>query len=506
MSFPQQLITELSDNLNPVIIDFIDKNEFGFSTSEFNTKYVVCDCLEQFFSSEPDAIRKKMISKRKEIKRKKNAWIDKLDSESEKYEFDHPKNPFYSIYIVYNNMPARELKQLHWDCSFSEVIQLKKDEIEKWRNDNDAFLIQFPYLRIYSNLKIKAALYLDVFTDLYRYINDVYKLDITDYQKLYPDTFVRHPLFSEIKEDLEFEPSDENSELLVNKLMLTKDSVFNTIIAIDNMPSKQQMKTLGPKDLEMIQYGMFNNIKDAFYSTRTVTTKLRVFAQILCPVKGKYNKQYVTKAGDVVLSYQKFRYAVRDLKRNIAGDAFTLFDRITILNPDDFEATDDNPYSPDADVIIHFGDRLYNDILQAQIVGITQASYEKVNSELAHQLAPMLQMQRTILTKDFISSHGTQNYTDEAMSKSYDYAYFTGSVRLPTRRKRENIQRLKCALQEYVDANLFVKHFTLKDNVYYICFYPLSEDELADIQIHKASSYDPKQITMIDILESQSGE
>ena len=493
MHFPQQLVTEISEHLSPIVSDFIERNEFSFR--ELNEKTIVREAMEQYISvTAKDVINKNMRNERKSRKRKKEGWTERIHKDCSAFSYDDPQNPFFSEYIAYNSLSPADKRKLGWANSFDFVIDDKLKQLDEWCNNSETYLIEFPALSTLKQNKIYNALISDVYIDIYNYLKENYNLNINSFQKIYTDTIIENPLFGEKKETLNLQATDEEGTL-VERLFLTKDSVFNTIVKIDEVGEGLPMKSLGPKDLDMIQYGIFNNITDSFYSNRTVITKLREFAQILCP--SKYNRVYTKKAGDLLISYQKFSYSVRDLENDIAGDAFNLFDRVTIKNPADFIPSEENPYSPDADVIIHFGDRLYQDIIQAQVIGITQSSYDKVDSELAHLLAPILQMQRTILTKEMPPE--CKN-VDAHMTKNFEYVFFSSSVRTLTRRKKDNVLRLCQALNEYVEAQLFVKSFTYKNNVFVITFYPLTTDELADVRINKKDRIETKQLTMKDII------
>ena len=89
---------------------------------------------------------------------------------------------------------------------------------------------------------------------------------------------------------------------------------------------------------------------------------------------------------------------------------------------------------------------------------------------------------------------------DAHMTKNFEYVFFSSSVRTLTRRKKDNVLRLCQALNEYVEAQLFVKSFTYKNNVFVITFYPLTTDELADVRINKKDRIETKQLTMKDII------
>lgn len=492
--FPQQLVSEIAEHLSPTVLQFISDNRYGDFMDDFSPKGIVNLTMDHYLakSFSRDNLIQNRINASKRRRENKAVWSKKVHKMVSDLDIDNTQHPFFFVWVNFNHNSQKDLDKLGWSGkSIDDIIAEKLKEVDDWASDSDSYLISFPALSIFSKTgkKIISALKIDTFMDIYSYLKETYQLNINSFQKIYTDTLVENPLFGETKEDLNLEEIPGTDGTLVEQLILSQDSVFNTIVSKDQVGnSPYAMQSLGPVDLNLIQYGIFNNISNSFYSDRTVIAKLREFANILYPVK--YNKVYVKKAAELLLSYQDFSYRIQDLKNNIAGEAFDLFDHITIKNPANEHVTAEDPYSPDAEVIIHFGDRLYQDIIQQQIIGITQSSYSKVDSELAHLLAPVLQMQRTILTKEIPNAELEENLQllpniDQYMTKTFDYLFFCASVRNLSRRKKENVQRLTHALNEYVNVNLFIKSFYYKNNAFTITFYPLSSDELADIKINK---------------------
>lgn len=489
INFPKQLISELADNLSINVKQFIDRDK----SAEF-PKQAVEDTLYHYLyeSAQPDIIRQIMRNERKQRKRKKASWYNRVLKDFQEKDITTAKNPLFPTYLAYNSLSMEEKVALGWNMPIDAVLDKKLNEIAQWSNDDETYLIDFPCLGILTDKKVYDALLSDTFRDIYNYLLDKYSLNINSFQKIYTDTLIENPIFGEKKDKLNLEQIPEDNNTLVDKLMLTKDSFFYTMVKKDAAIKK----SLGKQDLELIQRGIFNYITDSFYTERTVINKLRVFSQIMC---SKPNKSYNKRAAETLLSYPDISYKAVNLKDNNTTKAYVLFDEIEIKNPTDFVPTPEEPYSADADVIVHFGNRLYQEIVQAQIIGITQDSYNRVNSELAHMLAPILQMQRTILTKELPQEKPQNYHLDSSMTKSYEYAFFASGVRL-TGSKRNNIQKIKSALDEFVDAGIYIKQMRMSNNIFTITYYPLSEDELADIQIN-TDTKSPKQLSMMDIIE-----
>jgi len=72
----------------------------------------------------------------------------------------------------------------------------------------------------------------------------------------------------------------------------------------------------------------------------------------------------------------------------------------------------------------------------------------------------------------------------------YSYTYFQKIVRFKLKNKKKNLQLIQESLQEFVDNNIVIDSFELKNGVFIINFLPLSEAEIQDLNFDKTKMID----------------
>ena len=78
----------------------------------------------------------------------------------------------------------------------------------------------------------------------------------------------------------------------------------------------------------------------------------------------------------------------------------------------------------------------------------------------------------------------------ETFIGEYNYTYFQKIVRFKLKNKKKNLQLIKESLQEFVDNNIVIDSFELKNNVFIIKFLPLSAAEIQDLNFDKTKVID----------------
>ena len=72
----------------------------------------------------------------------------------------------------------------------------------------------------------------------------------------------------------------------------------------------------------------------------------------------------------------------------------------------------------------------------------------------------------------------------------YRYSYWKKIVRFKIKNKKKNLQLIQESLQEFVDNNIVIDSFELKNGVFIINFLPLSEAEIQDLNFDKTKMID----------------
>lgn len=485
-----QLVADISANLSKELIDFITnykenhKYDSNFDETKYNLNTLVYDVLQDALDKNSETstnpLAKAFKEQNKNRKSMKERWYNQVTAKCESYAYSDPKHPFYVTITNFQTCDTIQ-KQLYFNSkSLDEVIADKIIATKEWYENKDSWLVNFPGFMSLTQTKIFSSIKSDVFIDSYHYIQEHYNGNINNYIQLVPNAMFSLPMFGEKKEKLDLEPL-KNGDSFVENLLLPDNSVFQTIVSNTSggtLIVSSDQRSLDEIDMEFFQKGIFQNIDQTFYKTRTIITQLSVFARILNP---RPNKAYYKRAAERLYSYPGKSFRLIDKNKNIILDAYTLVDRIIITNPEDFVPDDDYPYAADAKVIIYLGNKPADEITNEQITLITQNSFNMLNSQLAKLLCPVLQQERTILTLEKAKTE----ITDSAMTVLYTYNFFAMRVRdLSVKNNRKNRDSLYSALKEFLDAKLFIKAFSAHGDGFKITFFPLSDEELADVHFH----------------------
>ena len=73
----------------------------------------------------------------------------------------------------------------------------------------------------------------------------------------------------------------------------------------------------------------------------------------------------------------------------------------------------------------------------------------------------------------------------ETKMNEYSYTYFQKIVRFKLKNKKKNMQLIQESLQEFVENQIAIKHFELRNGIFIIQFLPLSDAEIEDLNFHR---------------------
>lgn len=486
-----QMVAEITAGLDHTITEFINnmisssEGDPLFNKDLYDPKHLVYtalkNALDKSVETQTNPLSNALRAEKKYRKYKKERWYASVLKNVAELDYSNPKHPFCKSILIYQNSSIQQKEILFPGKSLSDIISDLLEEARLWSCDTSSYLISFPGIQSFSRDKIYENIISDILIDSYRFITEHYDGNIRNYKQILPDSMLSYPFFGEKKEPLDLKKSND---LLVEKLLLADNSIFQTVInpgsggADGTINGPNVQSSFDQTDLAFFQYGMFANIDAEFYGSKSVTVPLLNFAKLM---NKRPNKQYLNRAVERLSNYPHKTYSYIDKERNIVLDSFNLIDRVQIINPDEFVPTDDSPYASDAKVIIVFGDKLYEEIINEQLTLITKASLDMVSSGLSKLLCPVLQRERTLLTLSLDKSKDI----DPQMTRIYQYSFFARSVRtLGVRKSAKNIERLTNALKEFKDASLFIKGIALRGDTFRITFYPLTDDERADIDFH----------------------
>ena len=122
--------------------------------------------------------------------------------------------------------------------------------------------------------------------------------------------------------------------------------------------------------------------------------------------------------------------------------------------------------------LMQFGEVLSNAIIKKKLISITSASYDVLDNNLSRIICYAMKCE--------------QIANQETLMSEYSYTYFQKIVRFKLKNKKKNLQ----LIQEFVDNNIVIDSFELKNGVFIINFLPLSEAEIQDLNFDKTKMID----------------
>ena len=356
-----QMVAEIAAGLDPIITDFVTNYvtnhaaESKFDPARYEYKQLVHTALSNALSKANDAqsnpLSKAFKSENKYRKGKKERWYASAVKNVSDNDFTSSKHIFSSTIMIYQNSSVKQKEILFGGKSLTDVVNDLLAETQAWSTDAASWLISFPGIQSFSVEKIYDSIISDVFINAFHFIKDHYNGDIRNFKQILPDTMVSFPFFGVKREPLDLKPANN---MLVEKLLLADNSIFQTAVTLSNgntgmIDEPRVQASLDQLDLAFFQYGMFANIDDEFYNSKSVTVPLLNFAKI---INERPNKQYLNRAVERLRNYPHKVYSYIDKEHNIVMDEYNLIDRVQIINPSDYVPTDDYPYASDAKVII----------------------------------------------------------------------------------------------------------------------------------------------------------
>ena len=197
-----------------------------------------------------------------------------------------------------------------------------------------------------------------------------------------------------------------------------------------------------------------------FYKEKSVVVDLNTLGNEV--VDYHVGKNVIKKISNSCRKLVEYNFSYEEAGSKIY---FNLFDNIVIK--EDVE----RPYA-----IAQFGEILSNAIIKKKLISITSASYDVLDNNLSRIICYAMKREQIANQETFIGE--------------YNYTYFQKIVRFKLKNKKKNLQLIKESLQEFVDNNIVIDSFELKNNVFIIKFLPLSAAEIQDLNFDKTKVID----------------
>ena len=339
---------------------------------------------------------------------------------------DDPKHPVASIINMARSLPIDQYVNIFGDKELDEIIEEYKERATVWKNDANSLLISFPGIASFTNNSIYNSLKNDLMINAWKYIETDLAGNIDSYLRMFPEELLEKPLFSPSSFTLMMETASNNllKEIITddNGEELLEVTVNNGKLTPPKSMDSNDLNTLGK---EVVDYHVGKNVLNKISNS--------------CRKLVEYNFSYEEEGSKMY---------------------FNLFDNITIK--EDAE----RPYA-----IAQFGEILSNAIIQKKLISITSASYDILTNNLSRIICYAMKRE--------------QIANQERKMNEYSYTYFQKIVRFKLKNKKKNMQLIQESLQEFVENQIAIKHFELRNGIFIIQFLPLSDAEIEDLNFDR---------------------
>lgn len=460
-TYPKQLVADLSEQLNPKIIAFFEQTLNKYAYPVQTVSDLVEYTLEDGFGGKTskEDLRSVYDASIRSRRKKKARWTESLKQDTEMLLPTDKAYPFAALVAQQNVLTPAQWKQLYGDVTRDELIKQEIEKTEKWQKDSKSYFIDFPCLNMITPNNIFKSMVSDTLIDLYNIIDAEYGGSLDNYFYSFPKELLGIPLFSVAKSSLSLV---EGTDGYTEKYVFDEQDESFLETNLPQVALGRQLRTMDKMDLLYLVTSLQSLEKD-FYTTRTSKIKRTQLAKLLNPRPGKKHYEAVDER---CLKLSKYNYTV---KKGSRGFSFNLLDNVDTTDPEYITFT--------------YGQVLYNNIIQNELTNVKSKNIQLLEQDLSVILFQSLFNERIILSAQFTDLAGE----DADLVKDYPYKFFYSNARFPTRSRKKNLPMIEQCLQEFVDKHIVIKSFSKlkEDDGFRIHFYPLSEEEQADLSYNR---------------------
>ena len=456
--YSKQLVQEIADQLDPVLVKFFLKTSSKYNFRANTIVELVNDSMESILGGrqskdELTALARKVRNNRLKMRRD---WYNKLVKEVAETDMDSPDYPFHQIVVAHNALDEEQWEGLYGEARLEDVIASKMEEAHKWANSSESYLTAFGLILSKKSFSVYKALLSDVFIDLYNYLMDNYAGSIKNYFQSVPKEMAKLPIFGLNTGKMKLEDRDEEGNYIQDYDFGEKKSLRIVYLNADT-----PVLAMGPMDLRIITE-CIKHVEADFYRTRTIRVKRSALVKTLYP-NIRASSDCYRRMEERCLNLSYYNCKVYDREKEVGR--INLMDTVDVHDPEI--------------ITFIFGSMLYNNVINNELTNIKTRTLKLLKDPMSELLCQMLCEERIML-----SSMGSLK--DIGPVGTYNYSFFRSVVRLSVREKRNNIARIKKSLQEYVDNKIIVESFVMRGTeTFEIHFYPLTDEEWADIEYNK---------------------
>lgn len=458
--YSKQLILEIADQLDPVLIKFFERTKEKYNYPAQTVVELVNESMDSILKGkqskdELTTVFKRVYNNRLKLRK---AWYEKLVEDVNKIELHDPKYPLHHIVTAYEALEDEQWEALYGSGSLEEVIDSQVEAAKKWSRSGESYLTAFNMIQSKTPKKIYNALLSDVYIDLYDFLGEKYSGSIKNYFLSVPKEIAKLPIFGLDTGKLNLQEQDSEGNFVQDYEIGDKKSLRVTV-----MKAGLPVLAVGGRDKRIITE-CIKNLEPDFYRTRKIRVKRSDLVKIFSPDVRPSSETY-DRMEKRCLNLTRYSYELYDKKLDKDVTSINLMDRVDVGDPEVITFT--------------FGSFLYQGIINNELTDIKTATLQLLKDPMSELLCQMLCEERIVLA----TMGGAKN---AGLVGVYSYTFFRSVVRLPARQKQNNLVRIKKSLQEYVENKVIVESFVMRGTeTFEVHFYPLTEEEWADLEYNK---------------------
>lgn len=454
--YAKQLIAEISEHLDSEIVDFFDETKETYQYIVDSVPDLVEYTLEETAEGKTtkEDLRKVYDSMMRNRRRKKARWMEKLENDVKTIPKTDLRFPFSRLVGQKSFLTKAQWKSFYGDKTLDDLINEQMLVAKEWLAQPNSYFVSFPGIHSHSVSRIFESLVSDTLLCMYQYISEQYDGSIENYFLPFPKNLIGFPLFAPKRVKLTTTLNDDNT---VVENYDYGEGVLETSTRLQTV--NDQLSSMDQNDLKIL-YTSLQNLDVDFYTTRQARVKKRTLVKQL---HGRPSKKHYDMMEEHCHKLSKYNFSVTSNGKKKVS--FNLIDSVDTSDPDE--------------VVFTYGTLLYNSIIANEITNIKSANLQLLELNLSAILYQSLFRERIILsTKD------TSEMAE--LAADYPYAFFSSNVRFPNQSKKKNMDLIEESLKEFMEKGIVVKSFERKASTQFrICFYPLSEDERADLKFNR---------------------
>lgn len=481
----------MEDDSSRLIFELIEKEGIQ------DGKAFIEDILDRYYK-EDDPKKVLSVTKNRKLSRRKKEWYDNAISgyqhflktkEIKRGVYRHLVDHYLWLKEIEMEKGSVFLNNMVGAHSPEKAMDMMIEKIEQWRNDEDRYLIEYPFFQSFSVKLKKKSLEVDGILLVGKAFIEVVEeqgrllfkgetdegLDdesLKTYVKKMPSIFLDTPI-SAISGQTKYEVDQEkvihdpSGELVEVKTRRSFELAENYKMYVDRFSLKAGTKSIQTPDMtdERLFVKMLEHRDPDFQKNKRIFVYLN---ELLLEFYGSDNAKNYKNLRERLFRLGFFRVA------RIYNDGVvkirSLFDTL------DIDKDENNRWYVHGKV----SDTIWDIIVRDNFVKIYSEKINELKSDLAHHLAFIIQKER-------ILHHEKGKDTIVFRLKWND---FLTSIRMNKRSKEENMKEIAKGLSEIREKNFLIKDFQ-RDTSYsfLIQCYTLNEYELKDrVSIHSIFS------------------